>query len=63
MYGATAARVLGLHAEHPDLGRPLAEGVPVTGAQVLEAVRHEMAMTLEDIVVRRTGLGRRRPPG
>ena len=56
-------RVLGLHAEHPDLGRPLAEGVPVTGAQVLEAVRHEMAMTLEDIVVRRTGLGAAGHPG
>jgi glycerol-3-phosphate dehydrogenase len=63
VYGATAARVLGLHAEHPDLGRPLAEGVPVTGAQVLEAVRHEMAMTLEDIVVRRTGLGATGHPG
>jgi len=63
VYGATAARVLGLHAEHPDLGRPLAEGVPVTGAQVLEAVRHEMAITLEDIVVRRTGLGAAGHPG
>jgi glycerol-3-phosphate dehydrogenase len=63
VYGATAARVLGLHAEHPDLGRPLAEGVPVTGAQVLEAVRHEMALTLEDIVVRRTGLGATGHPG
>jgi glycerol-3-phosphate dehydrogenase len=63
VYGATAARVLGLHAEHPDLGRPLGEGVPVTGAQVLEAVRHEMAITLEDIVVRRTGLGAMGHPG
>ena len=63
VYGATAARVLGLHAEQPELGRPLAEGVPVTGAQVLEAVRHEMALTLEDVVVRRTGLGAAGHPG
>jgi glycerol-3-phosphate dehydrogenase len=63
VYGATAARVLGLHAEQPEHGRPLAEGVPVTGAQVLEAVRYEMALTLEDVVVRRTGLGAAGYPG
>ena len=63
VYGATAARVLGLHAEQPELGRPLAEGLLVTGAQVLEAVRHEMALTLEDVVVRRTGLGAAGHPG
>ena len=63
VYGATAARVLGLHAEQPELGRPLAEGVAITGAQVLEAVRHEMALTLEDVVVRRTGLGAAGYPG
>jgi glycerol-3-phosphate dehydrogenase len=63
VYGATAARVLGLHAEQPELGRALADGVAVTGAQVLEAVRHEMAVTLEDVVVRRTGLGAAGYPG
>jgi glycerol-3-phosphate dehydrogenase len=63
VYGATAARVLGLHAEHPELGRPLADGVPVSGAQVLEAIRHEMALTLEDVVVRRTGAGAVGHPG
>jgi glycerol-3-phosphate dehydrogenase len=63
VYGATAARVLGLHAEQPELGRALAEGRAVTGAQVLEAVRHEMAVTLEDVVVRRTGLGAAGYPG
>jgi glycerol-3-phosphate dehydrogenase len=30
---------------------------------VLEAVRHEMALTLEDVVVRRTGLGAAGHPG
>jgi glycerol-3-phosphate dehydrogenase len=55
--------VLGLHAEHPELGRSLAEGVPVSGAQVLEAIRHEMALTLEDVVVRRTGAGAAGHPG
>jgi glycerol-3-phosphate dehydrogenase len=63
VYGATAARVLGLHAEHPELGHPIVEGSTVTGAQILEGLRHEMALTLEDVVVRRTGLGAAGYPG
>ena len=37
--------------------------MPVTGAQVVEAVRNEMALTLEDVVLRRTGLGSAGYPG
>ena len=36
---------------------------PSSGAQVVEAVRNEMALTLEDVVLRRTGLGSAGYPG
>ena len=63
LYGATAARVLGLHAADRATEVPVAEGVDVTVAEVLEAVRHEMAVTLEDVIVRRTELGATGYPG
>jgi glycerol-3-phosphate dehydrogenase len=63
LYGATAARVLGLQAEHREMAEPLASGETVTVAEVVEAIRHEMALTLEDVVVRRTGLGAVGYPG
>ncbi|HEX5495374.1 MAG TPA: glycerol-3-phosphate dehydrogenase/oxidase [Mycobacteriales bacterium] len=37
--------------------RPLAEGVEVTGAEVLFAIRHEGALDAEDVLDRRTRLG------
>ena len=40
----------------PELGRPLVEGFPATRAQVVQAVREEMAMTVEDVLRRRVGL-------
>lgn len=39
-----------------DLGRPLVEGFPATVAQVVHAVREEMAMTVEDVLRRRSGV-------
>jgi glycerol-3-phosphate dehydrogenase len=57
------ARMAALIAERPELGRPLAPEVLVIGAQVIEAVRHEMALSLEDVVLRRTGLGTTGYPG
>jgi glycerol-3-phosphate dehydrogenase len=61
-YGARLGEVLH-HAADPALARPLAEGLPECGAQVLHAVRAEMAVALEDIVFRRTGLGTLGHPG
>jgi glycerol-3-phosphate dehydrogenase len=40
----------------PELSRPLAEGCPVLGAEVTFAARYEMALTLQDFIVRRTSL-------
>ena len=60
---SAVARMAALIAERPELARPLAPDVPVIGAQVIEAVRHEMALSLEDVVLRRTALGTTGYPG
>jgi glycerol-3-phosphate dehydrogenase len=55
-YGAGAATVLALVEARPALGEPLAGGCPHIGAEVIVAVREEMAVTLADVVLRRTRL-------
>jgi glycerol-3-phosphate dehydrogenase len=55
-YGTETARVCDLVAERPSLGTPLVEGCPHIGAEVVIAARHEMAVTLEDVLLRRTRL-------
>ena len=47
----------------PSLADAVAPGVPVIRASVVRAVRREMARTLVDVVVRRTGLGAAGHPG
>jgi len=49
--------------EAPELLKPLSETTSDIGAQIVHAVRHEMAMTLEDVLLRRTGLGTLVHPG
>ena len=56
-YGSRYSEVLALCEGQPDLSSRLAEGSPVIGAELVWAVRHEMAVTLADAVVRRTPLG------
>jgi glycerol-3-phosphate dehydrogenase len=63
IYGAGAARVAALAGATPALGRRIVDHLPVVGAQIVEAARNEMAVTLEDIVLRRTGLGSAGYPG
>lgn len=55
-YGTDAGAVVDLIAEEPALSQPLVEGMPQICAQVVYAARHEMAVTIEDVLVRRTGL-------
>lgn len=62
-YGARWPEVVRLAVEAPDLGRPLAPGTPVTGAEVAHAVRAEMALTLADVAIRRTALAASGWPG
>jgi glycerol-3-phosphate dehydrogenase len=53
VYGARALEVLQLVDEAPDLAVPLVAGLPDIRAQVVYAVRSEMALTLVDILRRR----------
>jgi glycerol-3-phosphate dehydrogenase len=63
LYADATPLIIALIKERPDLGATVAPGVPTLGAEVLHVIRHEMALRLTDIVVRRTGLGSaRRPP-
>jgi glycerol-3-phosphate dehydrogenase len=63
LYGTRAAEVAGYARERRTLAERITPSLPVIGAQVVEAVRNEMAMTLEDVVLRRTGLGSTGYPG
>ena len=40
--------------ENPGAGQMISESLKITGAEVIMAVRHEMARTLEDVLARRT---------
>ena len=62
-YGGRMGEVLCLAEADATLTRPLADGLPEIGAQVVHAVRAEMAVSLEDVVLRRTGLGTLGNPG
>jgi glycerol-3-phosphate dehydrogenase len=62
-YGSRYKDTLALCEGQPDLAGRLAEGSPVIGAELVWAVRHEMAMTLADAVIRRTPLGALGYPG
>ncbi len=63
VYGDQSARVATFVRDSPSLGERIVDHLPIVGAQILEAVRNEMALTLEDIVLRRTGLGSAGYPG
>jgi glycerol-3-phosphate dehydrogenase len=54
--------VLDLTIGRPGLAEPLSPSGDI-GAQVLYAVRQETAMTLDDAVMRRTGIGQLGDPG
>jgi glycerol-3-phosphate dehydrogenase len=56
-YGTESRRIFDLVAREPSLGRPLTGSSPVVAAQVVHAARAEMALHLDDVVLRRTELG------
>lgn len=53
-YGALAGEVQRLVATDAHLGRPLVPGLPYLRAEAVYAVRAEMAITLDDVLTRRT---------
>jgi glycerol-3-phosphate dehydrogenase len=63
IYGDRCAPIVRLMAERSEWRMPLVPGRPNVGAEVIHAIRAEMACTLTDIVVRRTELGAAGCPG
>jgi glycerol-3-phosphate dehydrogenase len=53
-YGEDARAVLALIAERASLGETVIEGLPYVGAELVYAVRYEMATSLVDLLTRRT---------
>lgn len=56
-FGAEAPEIAALADGRPELLRPLAPGVPVLGVELLAARDREGALTLDDVLERRTRLG------
>src|SRR5262249_37652612 len=54
IYGSDAPAIEGLRRGDPKLAEPLHPRRPYCGAEVLWAVRSEMARTVEDVLARRT---------
>ncbi len=53
-HGTLAAEVTALVTADPTLGAPLVETLPYLRAEAVYAARHEMATTLDDVLLRRT---------
>ncbi|HEX7658561.1 MAG TPA: glycerol-3-phosphate dehydrogenase/oxidase [Pseudonocardiaceae bacterium] len=56
-YGTEAATVIAEAGEDPAMLAPVAEGIPVTPAELRYAVRHEGALDEDDLLDRRTRIG------
>jgi len=55
-YGSLMSEVLELIVEDKKLAKPLAEGLPYLRAEILYAATHEGAMSVDDVISRRTRL-------
>ncbi|MEN9824036.1 MAG: hypothetical protein RLZ04_2462 [Actinomycetota bacterium] len=53
-YGTLAAEVRALVDARPELGEPLVPGLPYLRAEAVYSVHHEMALSLDDVLTRRT---------
>jgi glycerol-3-phosphate dehydrogenase len=56
-YGSEYGNLVQYIKEDPELAERIEPDLPVTAAEVVHAIRHEMALTLADIIQRRTELG------
>ena len=56
-YGSEYGNLVGYIKEDPELAERIEPDLPVTAAEVVHAARHEMAITLVDVIQRRTELG------
>jgi glycerol-3-phosphate dehydrogenase len=62
-YGSRYDHVVALAAERPEWRQRVSAQSPVIAAQLIWAIRHEMAVTLSDVMIRRTPLGALGHPG
>lgn len=62
-YGSRIKQVMKLVRDGPELAARLTNDRPEIAAQIIYAIRSEKALTLEDVVFRRTGLGTLGHPG
>jgi len=60
-YGTRVRLIARIAAERPELTAPLAPDCPAIGAEVVHAIRNEMAQCVADFLVRRTALVWRYP--
>ncbi len=56
VYGADEPAILNMIKENPALGEKISEKYDYTVAEVLWAIRHEMALTVDDVLARRVRL-------
>ena len=56
-YGSEYRTLVALIKDQPDLAERIDVDSPVTKAEVVHAIHHEMALTLADVIQRRTELG------
>lgn len=56
VYGSDIPSIESLKESHPELGKPIHPDYPYTFAEVIWAVREEMARTVEDVLARRIRL-------
>lgn len=62
-YGSKYAEILKYVDQEPVLGQTLSDSTSVLKAEVIHAVKEEMALKLSDVVFRRTELGTAGSPG
>jgi glycerol-3-phosphate dehydrogenase len=62
IYAERAADIVRLMHERPDLRDPVTPTSDTFAAEIVHVIRHEMAVRLSDVVIRRTGLGAAGPP-
>ena len=55
-FGTNATKVLQLAENEPNLEQPIVPGLAPLRAEIAYCVRNEMAVTIEDVLMRRTGL-------
>ncbi|HZC65747.1 MAG TPA: glycerol-3-phosphate dehydrogenase C-terminal domain-containing protein, partial [Candidatus Dormibacteraeota bacterium] len=55
-FGTNASKVLQLAKNQPDLAEPIVPGLAPLRAEIAYCIRNEMAVTIEDVLMRRTGL-------